>query len=96
MRIVSAFTCFVNSQPQVEIQIYVNLRIDTDSRSYAPGGSTNRAASTSGVSLDLSDGRSVVWGGSDRGADKARILASLLRRKADVYDVSSPDVVTLK
>lgn len=55
-----------------------------------------RASSPEGVSLDLSDGRSVVWGGSDRGADKARILATLLRRKADVYDVSSPDVVTLK
>ncbi|HUR05194.1 MAG TPA: FtsQ-type POTRA domain-containing protein [Nonomuraea sp.] len=55
-----------------------------------------RASSPEGVSLELSDGRSVVWGGSDRGADKARILASLLRRKADVYDVSSPDVVTLK
>ncbi|MEU4224509.1 FtsQ-type POTRA domain-containing protein [Nonomuraea sp. NPDC026600] len=55
-----------------------------------------RASSPEGVSLELSDGRSVVWGGSDRGADKARILATLLRRKADVYDVSSPDVVTLK
>ena len=55
-----------------------------------------RASSPEGVSLQLTDGRSVVWGASDRGADKARILATLLRRKAEIYDVSSPDVVTLK
>jgi cell division protein FtsQ len=55
-----------------------------------------RASTPEGVSLELSDGRSVVWGGADRGEDKARILTSLLRRKATVYDVSSPDVVTLK
>ncbi|MFI6596755.1 cell division protein FtsQ/DivIB [Nonomuraea sp. NPDC050536] len=55
-----------------------------------------RATTAEGVSLDLNDGRTVVWGGSDRAADKARILTTLLRRKADVYDVSSPDVVTLK
>ncbi|MFI6319183.1 cell division protein FtsQ/DivIB [Nonomuraea sp. NPDC050556] len=55
-----------------------------------------RATSAEGISLKLTDGRTVVWGGADRGADKARILADLLRRKAQVYDVSSPDVVTLK
>ncbi|WP_219470603.1 cell division protein FtsQ/DivIB [Nonomuraea rhizosphaerae] len=55
-----------------------------------------RASTPEGVTLELADGRSVVWGGADRGEDKARILTSLLRRKASVYDVSSPDVVTLK
>lgn len=55
-----------------------------------------RATSAEGISLKLTDGRTVVWGGADRGADKARILTDLLRRKAQVYDVSSPDVVTLK
>ncbi|MGN9839449.1 cell division protein FtsQ/DivIB [Nonomuraea sp. H19] len=56
-----------------------------------------RAGTAEGVTLELSDGRSVVWGGTDRPAEKARILASLLKReKATVYDVSSPDVVTLK
>jgi cell division protein FtsQ len=48
------------------------------------------------VTLGLSDGRTVVWGGTDRPEAKARILTSLLRKKAEVYDVSSPDVVTLK
>ncbi|MFI7701056.1 cell division protein FtsQ/DivIB [Nonomuraea sp. NPDC049480] len=56
-----------------------------------------RAGTAEGVTLELSDGRSVVWGGPDRPEEKARILASLLRReKATVYDVSSPDVVTVK
>ncbi|MFB9895238.1 cell division protein FtsQ/DivIB [Planobispora takensis] len=48
------------------------------------------------VSLRLRDGRSVLWGGRDRPADKARILTTLLKRPADTYDVSSPDVVTVR
>ncbi|TMR20666.1 FtsQ-type POTRA domain-containing protein [Nonomuraea turkmeniaca] len=56
-----------------------------------------RAGTAEGVTLELSDGRTVVWGGPDRPKEKGRILASLLKReKATVYDVSSPDVVTLK
>ncbi|GAA3011739.1 cell division protein FtsQ/DivIB [Streptosporangium longisporum] len=54
------------------------------------------APSAETVSLRLKDGRSVVWGGGDRPADKARILVTLLERRADSYDVSSPDVVTVK
>ncbi|MBG0829519.1 FtsQ-type POTRA domain-containing protein [Planomonospora sp. ID67723] len=54
------------------------------------------APSAETVSLRLRDGRSVVWGGSDRAADKARVLVTLLKRPADTYDVSSPDVVTVK
>lgn len=55
-----------------------------------------RATSAEGISLKLVDGRTVIWGGADRGPDKIRILTDLLKRKAQVYDVSSPDVVTLK
>ncbi|MFI6812781.1 cell division protein FtsQ/DivIB [Nonomuraea sp. NPDC050328] len=55
-----------------------------------------RATSADGISLLLSDGREVIWGGPDRAVDKARVLAELLSRKARVYDVSSPEVVTLK
>ncbi|GGS86110.1 cell division protein FtsQ/DivIB [Nonomuraea spiralis] len=55
-----------------------------------------RAASAEGVTLELSDGRTVLWGGADRPEEKGRILVSLLKRKATLYDVSSPDVVTLK
>ncbi|GAA3607122.1 hypothetical protein GCM10022419_110060 [Nonomuraea rosea] len=57
-----------------------------------------RAGTAEGVTLELSDGRTVLWGGTDRPEEKARILASLLQRERGVtlYDVSSPDVVTLK
>ncbi|MEV0228943.1 FtsQ-type POTRA domain-containing protein [Nonomuraea sp. NPDC050786] len=56
-----------------------------------------RAGTAEGVTLKLSDGRTVIWGGADRSQEKGRILTSLLKReKATVYDVSSPDVVTLK
>ncbi|MFG1701867.1 cell division protein FtsQ/DivIB [Nonomuraea sp. M3C6] len=56
-----------------------------------------RAGTAEGVTLELSDGRTVIWGGPDRPTEKASILASLLKReKATLYDVSSPDVVTLK
>jgi len=37
---------------------------------------------------------SVVWGDGARGAEKAAVLTGLLRHKAKVYDVSSPDVAT--
>jgi cell division protein FtsQ len=73
------------------LQVIQSLPADLDGRVRQVS-----ATSAEGVSLSLSDGRTVVWGGTDRGADKARVLATLLRRKADVYDVSSPDVVTLK
>ncbi|MFF5204604.1 cell division protein FtsQ/DivIB [Streptosporangium sp. NPDC000396] len=54
------------------------------------------ATSPEAVSLRLKDGRAIVWGGRDRSAAKARIIATLLKRPADTYDVSSPDVVTVK
>ncbi|MGI5270804.1 cell division protein FtsQ/DivIB [Nonomuraea sp. CA-218870] len=61
-------------------------------------GRVRRVSATTGedVTLGLSDGRTVIWGGLDRPEAKARILQSLLKREAEVYDVSSPDVVTLK
>ncbi|GER24375.1 hypothetical protein NCCP1664_28700 [Zafaria cholistanensis] len=49
------------------------------------------------VELTLSNGKTVVWGNEERGAQKARVLQALLKVKDDpsspveVYDVSSPD-----
>lgn len=53
------------------------------------------ASSDSGVTLVLRDGRRVVWGADDRSQTKAEVLAALLKRKGQVYDVSAPDVVTV-
>ncbi|WP_084956644.1 cell division protein FtsQ/DivIB [Thermoactinospora rubra] len=55
-----------------------------------------RATSADGVSLTLTDGRVVVWGAADRAEQKSRVLEELLTREGSVYDVSSPDVVTVK
>ncbi|RCG32964.1 cell division protein FtsQ [Sphaerisporangium album] len=57
---------------------------------------TVRATSADDVSLRLSDGRTIMWGGAERTRDKARVALTLLQRPADRYDVSSPDVVTVK
>ena len=48
------------------------------------------------VPLDLTDGRSVVWGTTDRTAEKAEKLAALLTQPGRVYDVSTPDLPTVK
>lgn len=57
---------------------------------------TVRAVSASDVALVLADGRTIRWGGPERTRDKARVVLTLLERPGDSYDVSSPDVVTVK
>lgn len=51
------------------------------------------AASTESVTLRLFDGRLVFWGGTDRGADKARLMTALLRQPGHYYDISDPSTV---
>lgn len=48
------------------------------------------ATSPDSVSMQLRGGQSVVWGGPDDAALKARVLDVLLTQEAEVYDVSSP------
>jgi cell division protein FtsQ len=48
------------------------------------------------VTLTLTDGRTVVWGTTDRTDEKAEKLAALLTQPGKVYDVSSPDLPTVK
>jgi cell division protein FtsQ len=54
------------------------------------------APSVASITLTLTDGRVVVWGGADRTAEKAQKLAALLTRPGHTYDVSSPDLPTVK
>ncbi len=49
-----------------------------------------QAPTATDVTLRLRDGVSIVWGGTDRPAEKARELAVLLRTHARSYDVSAP------
>ncbi|GAB2705220.1 cell division protein FtsQ/DivIB [Nocardia thraciensis] len=54
------------------------------------------ARSVSDIRLNLRDGRSVVWGGADDSARKAAVVLPVLTRPGRVFDVSSPDLVTVK
>jgi cell division protein FtsQ len=62
------------------------------------GGQVSRVAapSVASVTLTLTDGRTVVWGTTDRTEEKAEKLAALLTQPGHVYDVSSPDLPTVK
>jgi cell division protein FtsQ len=51
------------------------------------------AATTESVTLALTDGRTVLWGGTDRDADKARLLPVLLGQPGRYFDVSDPSSV---
>ncbi|KHO18975.1 FtsQ-type POTRA domain-containing protein [Mycolicibacterium setense] len=54
------------------------------------------APSVASIALTLSDGRVVVWGTNDRTDEKALKLAALLTQPGHTYDVSSPDLPTVK
>ena len=54
------------------------------------------APSVASITLTLNDGRTVVWGTTDRTGEKAEKLAALLTQPGRVYDVSSPDLPTVK
>lgn len=54
------------------------------------------ARSISDVSLNLKDGRTVLWGGTNDAARKSAVVLPLLTRPGTVFDVSSPNLVTVK
>jgi cell division protein FtsQ len=54
------------------------------------------APSVASITLTLADGRTVIWGTTDRTEEKAEKLAALLTRPGRTYDVSSPDLPTVK
>jgi cell division protein FtsQ len=54
------------------------------------------APSVASITLTLTDGRTVIWGTNDRTEEKAQKLAALLTRPGRTYDVSSPDLPTVR
>ena len=54
------------------------------------------APSVASITLTLADGREVMWGTTDRTEEKAQKLAALLTQPGHTYDVSSPDLPTVK
>jgi cell division protein FtsQ len=57
---------------------------------------TQPAGSASQVTLRLRDGKTVLWGGTDRATEKGRELAILIRDPARYYDVSAPGTVVTR
>lgn len=54
-----------------------------------------RADTPGSVELVLADGRVVRWGDAEQSERKAKVLAVLLTREGEVYDVSSPELPTV-
>ncbi|MGQ4600476.1 FtsQ-type POTRA domain-containing protein [Nocardia sp. R6R-6] len=54
------------------------------------------ARSISDISLKLKDGRTVLWGGTADSERKSAVVVPLLTRPGTVFDVSSPNLVTVK
>jgi len=54
------------------------------------------AGSESDVSITLGDGRVVIWGGPERSERKAAVIGPLLTQPGQRYDVSSPDLPTVR
>jgi cell division protein FtsQ len=54
------------------------------------------APSVASITLTLTDGRTVIWGTNERTEEKAEKLAALLSQPGRIYDVSSPDLPTVK
>jgi len=54
------------------------------------------APSVASLTLTLLDGRQVIWGTTDRTEEKALKLGALLTQPGQTYDVSSPDLPTVK
>lgn len=73
------------------------LQVLTALRPEVVGQVTGIAAqSVSSIMLTLNDGRTVLWGTTDRTAEKAEKLAALLTQPGQSYDVSSPDLPTVR
>jgi len=54
------------------------------------------APSVASITFTFTDGRTVIWGTNERTEEKAEKLAALLTQPGRVYDVSSPDLPTVK
>jgi cell division protein FtsQ len=52
------------------------------------------ATSRDDVDLTFRSGDVVRWGSAERSEFKSEVLRALLRRKADLYDVSAPELPT--
>jgi cell division protein FtsQ len=55
-----------------------------------------RASTPDDVTLVMRDGAEIVWGAPERADEKIDVLRVLLRLPSPIYDVSAPDVPTIR
>jgi cell division protein FtsQ len=73
------------------------LRVAADLPSWLRSRTQSISAQTpDSVTLSLTKNRTVQWGGATQDADKAQVLAALLKQPGTMYDVSSPKVVAVR
>lgn len=63
------------------------------SKSLAKKVANITASSAQSITLTMLDGRSILWGGTDRDKDKAALLPALLTQHGTYFDLSDPDTV---
>lgn len=54
------------------------------------------ARSEFAVTVTLKDGRQLLWGSADRSVRKMQIIPALLQQPGQVFDLSDPDLVTVR
>ena len=54
------------------------------------------AATSSNIRFILTSDITIIWGSAERGERKSEVLTVLLQRKAKTYDVSAPDLPTIR
>jgi cell division protein FtsQ len=79
-----------------ELPPWLSKSVATVSSSGSVSSSGGAAASPGTVTLYLRDGKTVVWGSTDRAAEKERELAILIRNPAHYYDVSAQGTVVTR
>jgi cell division protein FtsQ len=80
------------TDPRTQAVVRVLSALPTQLRAQTIAISANTPGS---VTLALADGKTIRWGDAANSARKAAVLAALMTRPGQIYDVSSPDLPTI-
>ena len=90
------FPVFQTSQPAASLRGNQSVALAAAVLSELPAPMRSSVKSVSvpydQVTLAMTDGETVVWGGADRSAAKVQVLAILMRTHARYYNISAPGV----
>lgn len=78
------------------VAVLASLPDDLRARVETAGASVAAPGAPGQVTLRLAEGKEVRWGTPERDEEKAAALAALLTQPGTVYDVTSPDLPTIR